>query len=391
MEASEVMQKEDFLTMGIESSCDETSVAILMGERELLSNVISSQIEIHKVFGGVVPEIASRHHLENINLVTELALEEAGKKLGRKIAMDDMDLIGVTAGPGLVGALVIGIASAKAYAFACNKPIVGVHHVQAHICANYLAHKDLKPPFVALVASGGHTSLVNVKSYNDYELLGQTRDDAIGEAFDKVARVLELGYPGGPLVDKMAKGGDPQAVHFKRVMLEKGSYDFSFSGIKTAVLNHVNTEKQAGRDINKADIAASFQQAVVDVTCAKAMMALEKLGMDKLVLAGGVAANSALRKELAAECAGGGYTLYMPPLVLCTDNAAMVASSAYHAYKAGKISDLSLDAYPNLSIEDVSIARKTQRTKYEEIDKNECKSGNAKEKFCNDANLGGKL
>lgn len=351
------MSEREFLTMGIESSCDETSVAILMGERQLLSNVISSQIEIHKVFGGVVPEIASRHHLENINVVSQLALEDASRKLNRKITLDNIDLIGVTAGPGLVGALVIGIAAAKAFSFACQKPLIGVHHIQGHICANYIEHPDLEPPFISLVASGGHTSLVLVKSYTEYELLGQTRDDAIGEAFDKVARVLDLGYPGGPLVDKLAKEGNPQAVHFKRVMLEKGSYDFSFSGIKTAVLNYMNTEKQAGRSINPADVAASFEQAVVDVTVAKAMTALEHTKQEKLVLAGGVAANSALRENLKQMCENRGYKLYMPGIVLCTDNAAMIAQSAYYSYKYGGVSDLSLDAYPNLPIDDLSCIR----------------------------------
>jgi hypothetical protein len=351
------MSERDFLTMGIESSCDETSVAIMQGERTLLSNVISSQIEIHKVFGGVVPEIASRHHLENINLVTRLALREASEKIGRAITTDDVDLIGVTAGPGLVGALVIGIAAAKAYAFACRKPLIGVHHIQAHICANYLENPQLKPPFIALVASGGHTSLVSVKSYTEYELLGQTRDDAIGEAFDKVARVLGLGYPGGPLVDKLAKNGNGDAVYFKRVMLEKGSYDFSFSGIKTAVLNYMNTERQAGRSVDAADIAASFQQAVIDVTVAKAMLALENTKQNTLVLAGGVAANSALRKKLQEECDAQDYQLYMPSPVLCTDNAAMVAQSAYYAYKNGEVSDLRLDAYPNLPIDNLEKIR----------------------------------
>ncbi len=348
---------EEFLTMGIESSCDETAVAILQGRNNLLANVISSQIEVHKVFGGVVPEVASRRHLENMNTVASLALREASKKLKRDISINDMDLIGVTAGPGLVGALVIGIAAAKAYAFACRKPLIGVHHIQAHICANYIENPNLAPPFISLVASGGHTSLVFVKSYTEYELLGQTRDDAIGEAFDKVARVLGLGYPGGPLVDALAKNGNAEAVHFKRVMLEKGSYDFSFSGIKTAVLNYINTEKQAGRTVNTADVAASFQQAVVDVTVAKAMLALENTKMDKLVLAGGVAANSALRESLKTECEKRGLEIYMPSLVLCTDNAAMVAQSAYHSYRNGEISDLSLDAYPNLSIENLSEIR----------------------------------
>ena len=248
------------VTLAIESSCDETAAAVLLDGREVLSNIISSQIDIHKLYGGVVPEIASRHHLTNVNTVVDQALDAA------KVTMDEVDLIGVTYGPGLVGALLIGLATAKAYALAAEKPLVGVHHIQGHICANYIQHKDLKPPFMALVISGGHTNIVEVTDYNECHVLGGTRDDAAGEAYDKVARVLGLGYPGGPLIDKLAKEGNPHAVEFKRVFLEKGSLDFSFSGIKTGVLNYMNSERQAGREPNPADVAASFQAAVLDLS-----------------------------------------------------------------------------------------------------------------------------
>lgn len=341
-----------FLTMGIESSCDETSVAFLLDGREVLANVISSQIETHKVFGGVVPEIASRHHLDNINRVVEQAFEEAGKKAGEKVDFSKVDLVGVTCGPGLVGALLIGVATAKSYAYAANIPLVGVHHIQGHISAAYIEHPELEPPFVSLVASGGHTGIVYVKDYNEYELIGETRDDAIGEAFDKVARVLGLGYPGGPLVDKLAKEGNPEAVHFKRVLLDKDSYDFSFSGIKTGVLNYVNTEKQAGREINPADIAASFQQAVVDVAVTKATKAVKDMKQDKLVLAGGVAANSKLRADLENACRNEKIKIFVPSMTLCTDNAAMIACSAYYRFKAGYSDGQDLDAFAGIAVDE---------------------------------------
>lgn len=338
------MKNGKFLTMAIESSCDETSVAFLLDGREVLSNVISSQIKVHQVFGGVVPEIASRHHLDNINNVVDQALAEA------EVSMEDVDLIGVTCGPGLVGALLIGLASAKAYAFAKDIPLVGVHHIQGHISANYIEFPELEPPFMALIVSGGHTNIVEVKDYNTFEVLGSTRDDAAGEAFDKVARVLGLGYPGGPLIDKLAKEGDPEAVPFKRVFLEKGSYDFSFSGIKTGVLNYINSEKQAGREINKADVAAGFQQAVMDVIVTKAVNAAIEMKKEKIVMAGGVAANSRLRDMMEQRCSEKGIKLYFPPPVLCTDNAAMIGCAAYYKYKAGYVNDLTLDAYPNLPL-----------------------------------------
>ncbi len=338
------MKDGKLVTLAIESSCDETSVAVLLDGREVLSNVIASQIKVHQVFGGVVPEIASRHHLDNVNRVADEAMKEAG------ITLDDVDLIGVTYGPGLVGALLIGLATAKAYAMATGKPLVGVHHIQGHICANYIEHKDLEPPFMALVISGGHTNIVEVTDYNECQVLGQTRDDAAGEAYDKVARVLGLGYPGGPKIDKIAREGNPEAVEFKRVFLEKDSLDFSFSGIKTGVLNYVNTEKQAGREINVPDVAASFQQAVLEVIVKKTVGAAVQMKKDKIVMAGGVASNSRLRSMMEEACEKEGIKLYYPSPILCTDNAAMIGCAAYYRYKAGHVDDLTLDAIPHLPL-----------------------------------------
>ena len=338
------MKNGKLVTLAIESSCDETAAAVLLEGRQVLSNIISSQIEIHKQYGGVVPEIASRHHLTNVNTVVDRALEESG------ITMDEVDMIGVTYGPGLVGALLIGLATAKAYALASGKPLIGVHHIQGHICANYIEHKELEPPFMALVISGGHTNRVEVTGYNECRVLGGTRDDAAGEAYDKVARVLGLGYPGGPLIDRIAREGNPHAVEFKRVFLEKGSLDFSFSGIKTGVLNYINSEKQAGREICTADVAASFQAAVLEVIVTKTVKAAVDMGKDKIVLAGGVAANSRLREMLRTECDKRGIALYYPSPVLCTDNAAMIGCAAYYRYMAGERDDLTLDAIPNLEL-----------------------------------------
>ena len=338
------MKDNKAIILAIESSCDETSVAVMADGREILSNIISSQIEIHKLYGGVVPEIASRHHLENINAVIEQAMTEAD------VTKDDIDAIGVTYGPGLVGALLIGIAAAKALALAWGKPLIGVHHIQGHISAAYIEHRDLKPPFTALVVSGGHTNIVEVTDYNRCEILGSTRDDAAGEAFDKVARVIGLGYPGGPKIDSLSEEGDPHAVEFKRVYLEKGSLDFSFSGIKTAVLNYVNSEKQAGREINIADVAASFQQAVLEVIVTKAVEAAVSMNKDRLVMAGGVASNRHLRAMLETACREKGIRLYCPSPVLCTDNAAMIGTAAYYKYRAGETDGLDLDAFPNLPL-----------------------------------------
>lgn len=338
------MKDNKTIILAIESSCDETSVAVMADGREILSNIISSQIEIHKLYGGVVPEIASRHHLENINVVIEQAMTEAD------ITKDDIDAIGVTYGPGLVGALLIGIAAAKALALAWDKPLIGVHHIQGHISAAYIEHKELEPPFTALVVSGGHTNIVEVTDYNRCEILGSTRDDAAGEAFDKVARVIGLGYPGGPKIDRLSEEGNPNAIEFKRVYLERGSLDFSFSGIKTAVLNYANSEKQAGREINRADVAASFQQAVLEVIVNKAVEAAVSMHKDRLVMAGGVAANRHLRAMLEETCGRRGIRLYCPSPVLCTDNAAMIGTAAYYKYKAGETDGLDLDAFPNLPL-----------------------------------------
>ena len=338
------MKDNKTIILAIESSCDEISVAVMADGREILSNIISSQIEIHKLYGGVVPEIASRHHLENINVVIEQAMTEAD------ITKDDIDAIGVTYGPGLVGALLIGIAAAKALALAWDKPLIGVHHIQGHISAAYIEHKELEPPFTALVVSGGHTNIVEVTDYNRCEILGSTRDDAAGEAFDKVARVIGLGYPGGPKIDRLSEEGNPNAIEFKRVYLERGSLDFSFSGIKTAVLNYANSEKQAGREINRADVAASFQQAVLEVIVNKAVEAAVSMHKDRLVMAGGVAANRHLRAMLEEACGRRGIRLYCPSPVLCTDNAAMIGTAAYYKYKAGETDGLDLDAFPNLPL-----------------------------------------
>ncbi len=338
------MKDGKFITLGIESSCDETAISAVADGREILSNVISSQIAIHTRYGGVVPEIASRHHLENINGVLDQALSDAG------IRLSDVDLIGVTNGPGLIGAVVIGVATAKALSFATGIPLIGVNHMHGHVSANYLQYPDLEPPFLSLIVSGGHTNLVWVSDYDQCQVLGSTRDDAVGEAYDKVARVVGLGYPGGPKVDKAARDGDPEAIHFKRVYLEKDSLDFSFSGLKTQVLNYINHEKMAGREINVPDLAASFQQSILDVLVDKAMLAAEFRKADRLVMAGGVAANSRLRKQLSDACAARGITLYAPEPVLCTDNGAMIASAAYYKYKKQGPDDLHLDAYANLPL-----------------------------------------
>ena len=333
------------LTMGIESSCDETAIAVLADGKEILSNVISSQIEIHTVYGGVVPEIASRHHLNNIPFVFDQALEEAG------VTLDEIDEIGVTAGPGLAGALLMGTAFAKAVCAASGKPLVGVHHIQGHILANLIEHPELKPPFLALVVSGGHTHLIEVKDYNEFKILGCTRDDAVGEAYDKVARVIGLGYPGGPKVDKLAKEGNPHAIEFKRVYLEPGSLDFSLSGTKTGVINYLHKEEQAGRPVNKADVAASFQEAVIEVIVNKSMAALDLTGYNGLAVAGGVACNSCLRARMQEACDKRGAKLYIPSPIYCTDNGAMIAMAAYHKAKAGKFASLRLDVWPGLNME----------------------------------------
>ncbi len=337
-------KNKEYLTLAIETSCDETSAAVVRGGKVVLSNIISSQIEIHKEYGGVVPEIASRHHLENINIIIKEALDHA------KVNFEGIDFIGVTSGPGLVGALLVGISTAKALSYALNIPLVGVHHIEGHICANYLQHPDLHPPFIGIVVSGGHTHIVDIYDDLSYHVLGRTRDDAVGEAFDKVARVLGLGYPGGPAIDLLSQSGDPYAIDFPRSYLEHNSLDFSFSGIKTAVLNHINSEKQKGNEIHQADVAASFQMAVVEVIVNKTIRAAEQTNRDTIAMAGGVAANSLLRKMLKDKCAEKGMKLYYPSLELCTDNAAMIGCAAYLNYMKGKIDYLDLDANPNLKL-----------------------------------------
>lgn len=334
----------DFYTLAIETSCDDSSVAVLKNEREILTNLISSQIDTHALFGGVVPEIASRKHLEAINPLIDKAIEDA------KITYDDIDLITVTKGPGLIGSLLVGISAAKALSLALNKPLVGANHMKGHICANYLSNLDLKPPFVCLVVSGGHTYLCKVNDYNDIEVVGSTRDDAAGESYDKVARKIGLGYPGGPKIDKLAKKGNGKAIDFPRVMLEKGSYDFSFSGLKTAVLNYAHNEDQKGNEINKADLAASFQEAVVDVLVEKSLMLLEETGYKQFAISGGVAANSRLRERFTEELSKRGIKFYYPDTILCTDNAAMIAMAGYLDYKAGLRDDTYMKVYPNLDL-----------------------------------------
>ena len=342
------MDKEDVLILAIESSCDETAAAVVKNGREVLSNVINTQIAIHTEYGGVVPEIASRKHIENINPVIKKALTDAG------VTLDDIDAIGVTYGPGLVGALLVGVAEAKAIAFAKNKPLVGVHHIEGHISANYVENKELEPPFVALVVSGGHTHLVKVNDYGEYEIIGRTRDDAAGEAFDKVARAIGLGYPGGPKIDKLAKEGNPEAIEFPRAHVDDAPYDFSFSGIKSAVLNYINSANMQGKEINRADVAASFQKAVVDALVSRAVKLAKECGMDKLAIAGGVASNSALRAAVQEECAKNNIRFYSPSPVLCTDNAAMIGCQAYYEYKAGHIAGSDLNAVATMRLDRVT-------------------------------------
>lgn len=330
--------------LAIESSCDETAAAVVRNGREVLSNVISSQIALHTVYGGVVPEIASRKHIEKINQVMAEALSQAGKKLS------DMDAIAVTYGPGLVGALLVGVSAAKAVSFASGIPLIGVHHIEGHISANYIENKELEPPFVCLVVSGGHSHLVVVKDYGEYEILGRTRDDAAGEAFDKVARTIGLGYPGGPKIDKVSKEGNPDAIAFPRAKVGDSDYDFSFSGLKSAVLNYLNSCEMKGETFCQADVAASFQKAVVDVLTEHSMHAVESCGIKKFAIAGGVASNSALREALAKACEERGVAFYHPSPILCTDNAAMIGAAGYYEYMKGVRHGYDLNAVPNLKL-----------------------------------------
>ena len=330
--------------LAIESSCDETAAAVVENGRCVKSNIISSQIELHKLYGGVVPEIASRKHVEKVNFVVREALKEAGETL------DSIDAIAVTYGPGLVGALLVGVAEAKALAFAKKKPLVGVHHIEGHICANYIEHPDLEPPFLCLVVSGGHTHLVKVLDYGKYEILGRTRDDAAGEAFDKVARAIGLGYPGGPKIEKVSHEGNPHAMEFPRAKIADGPYDFSFSGLKSAVLNYLNGCQMKGISIVQADVAASFQKAVTDVLIGNAMKAIDEFKMDKFAIAGGVASNGTLREAMREACEKKGVKFYHPSPIFCTDNAAMIGAAAYYDFLAGKRDGLDLNAVPNLKL-----------------------------------------
>ena len=337
-------EKKEITILAIESSCDETAAAVVRNGRTVLSNIISSQIDLHKLYGGVVPEIASRKHIEKINQVIEEALCEAD------CSLDDIDAIGVTYGPGLVGALLVGVAEAKAIAYARNLPLIGVHHIEGHISANYIENKELEPPFLCLVVSGGHTHLVCVEGYGKYRILGKTKDDAAGEAFDKVARAIDLGYPGGPKIDKLAKEGNPDAIDFPRAHVGDSVYDFSFSGVKSAVLNYINGCKMKQAEYNRADIAASFEKAVTDVLVDHAMAGVENYGLKNLAIAGGVASNSALRAAMRKACEERDIEFYYPSPILCTDNAAMIGAAAFYDYQNGIRSGWDLNAVPNLKL-----------------------------------------
>ena len=335
---------ESKLILSIESSCDETSAAVVRDGRYVLSNIIATQIDTHKKFGGVVPEVASRMHIEAIDNVVKRALEEA------EVTLDDIDAIGVTYGPGLVGALLVGLQYAKGLAYASKKPLVCVNHIEGHISANYITHKDLVPPFVSLVVSGGHTFIVHVKGYREFEVIGQTRDDAAGEAYDKVARALGLGYPGGPKIDKLAKEGNENAIEFPRAKFHDDTLDFSFSGVKSAVLNYLNKAKMKGEEVNKADVAASFQKAIVDVLKTNVFLTCERRKVNKIAIAGGVASNSCLRETLIKEGEKRGIEILFPAPILCTDNAAMIGSAAYFKFEAGFTEDIDINAKPNLKL-----------------------------------------
>ncbi len=336
--------QQDIVLLAIESSCDETAASVVRNGREVLSNVIYSQIDLHTLYGGVVPEIASRKHIEKINQVIEQALKEAGMTLRQ------MDGIAVTYGPGLVGPLLVGVSAAKAISFATGIPLIGVHHIEGHISANFIENKELEPPFVCLVVSGGHSHLVIVKDYGEYEIIGRTRDDAAGEAFDKVARAIGLGYPGGPKIDKLSREGNPDAIHFPRAKVEDNPYDFSFSGLKSAVLNYLNSCEMKGIEVNRADVAASFQKAVIDVLVEHALEAVKEYGFDKFAIAGGVASNQSLRNAFEKECSKRKIQFYHPSPIFCTDNAAMIGVAGYYEFIKGIRSGLDLNAVPNLKL-----------------------------------------
>lgn len=333
--------------LAIETSCDETAAAVVENGRQVLSNVISSQIEIHRLYGGVVPEIASRNHMEKINQVISQALQEADTPL------ENIDAVGVTYGPGLVGALLVGVAEAKAISYARGLPLVGVHHIEGHVSANYIEHPELEPPFLCLIVSGGHTNLVIVEDYGEFRILGSARDDAAGEAFDKVARAIGLRYPGGPEIDKLAAEGNCQAISFPRAKIEGAPYDFSFSGVKSSVLNYINQQKMQGLEIPKADLAASFQHSVVSVLTEHAMQAAEEFHINRVAIAGGVAANQGLRRAMSQACQERGLALYYPSPIYCTDNAAMIGVAAYYEYKKGVRHGWDLNAIPNLKLKSV--------------------------------------
>lgn len=336
--------REDILILAIESSCDETAASVVKNGREVLSNIISSQIELHTLYGGVVPEIASRKHIEKINQVIGEALREAN------VTLDEITAIAVTYGPGLVGALLVGVSAAKAISFATEKPLIGVHHIEGHISANFIENKELEPPFTCLVVSGGHTHLVVVKDYGVYEILGYTRDDAAGEAFDKVARAIGLGYPGGPKIDRLSREGNPDAIQFPRAKVDGSNYDFSFSGLKSAVLNYLNSCEMKGIEVNRADVAASFQKAVIDVLVEHSLNAVREYGFDKFAIAGGVASNSSLRAAFETECGKQNIAFYHPSPIFCTDNAAMIGVAGYYEYIKGTRSGYDLNAVPNLRL-----------------------------------------
>ena len=341
---TKIENEHEIKILAIESSCDETAAAVVVNGRDMRSNVISSQIDLHTLYGGVVPELASRKHIEKINQVIAQALSDA------HMTLDDMDAIAVTYGPGLVGALLVGVAEAKAISYARNLPLVGVHHIEGHISANYIENPELEPPFLCPVVSGGHTHLVKVTDYGKYEILGRTRDDAAGEAFDKVARAIGLGYPGGPKIEKVSHEGNPNAIVFPRAKVGDGVYDFSFSGLKSAVLNYLNGCNMKGETIHQADVAASFQQAVTDVLVGHAEHAIEEFGMNRFAIAGGVASNGVIRSAMAEMCERKGVGFYHPSPILCTDNAAMIGAAAYYDFIAGKRAGLDLNAVPNLKL-----------------------------------------
>ncbi len=336
--------EKDITILAVESSCDETAAAVVRNGREVLSNIIYSQIALHEEYGGVVPEIASRKHIEKIDQVVSQALLQADREL------EEMDAIAVTYGPGLVGALLVGVSFAKSMSFASGIPLIGIHHIEGHISANYIENRDLEPPFICLVVSGGHSHLLVVKDYGEYEILGKTRDDAAGEAFDKVARAIGLGYPGGPKIDKISKEGNPDAIYFPRARVAQSEYDFSFSGLKSAVLNHLNSCRMKGEEVSRADVAASFQKAVTDVLVEHSMHAVSQLGYSRFAIAGGVASNSALRSAFEKACREAGIAFYHPSPVFCTDNAAMIGTAAYYEYRRGVRHGFDLNAVPNLKL-----------------------------------------